>query len=72
MEIATTSPPQDRCCLVHRVFAMFGDPLFRRAESDGTPVLAVHLGEKEAAIPLARCGGNSASRRAPMTGGCST
>jgi hypothetical protein len=52
MEIATTSSPPDHCCLVHRVFAMFGDPLFRRAESDGTPVMAVHLGEKEAAIPL--------------------
>lgn len=52
MEIATTSLPQDHCCLVHRVFAMFGDPLFRRAESDGTPVMAVHMGEKEAAIPL--------------------
>jgi hypothetical protein len=52
MEIATTSSPQEHCCLVHRVFAMFGDPLFRRAESDGAPVMAVHLGEKEAAIPL--------------------
>ncbi|HXA21299.1 MAG TPA: hypothetical protein VNW90_03300 [Acetobacteraceae bacterium] len=52
MEIATTSPPPDHCCLVHRVFGMFGDPLFRRAESDGTPVMAVHMGEKEAAIPL--------------------
>ena len=52
MEIATTSSPQDHCCLVHRVFAMFGDPLFRRAESDGAPVMAVHLGEKQAAIPL--------------------
>ncbi len=31
---------------------MFGDPLFRRAESDGAPVMVVHLGEKEAAIPL--------------------
>jgi hypothetical protein len=52
MESAATSPKQDHCCLVHRVFAMFGDPLFRRAESDGTPVMVVHLGEKEAAIPL--------------------
>jgi hypothetical protein len=52
MGIATTSPHPDLCCLVHRVFAMFGDPLFRRAESDGTPVMVVHLGDKEAAIPL--------------------
>jgi hypothetical protein len=37
---------------VHRAFAMFGDPLFRRAESDGAPVMVVHLGETEAAVPL--------------------
>jgi hypothetical protein len=48
----TTPPPQDHCCLVHRVFAMFGQPLFRRAESDGAPVMVVHLGEKDATIPL--------------------
>ncbi len=52
MEIATTSSSQETCCLTHRVFAMFGDPLFRRAESDGAPVMVMHLGEKEAAIPL--------------------
>jgi hypothetical protein len=52
MASATTSPSQDCCCLVHRAFTMFGDPLFRRAESDGAPVMVVHLGEKEAAIPL--------------------
>jgi hypothetical protein len=52
MEIATTSPLPDHCQLAHRVFAMFGDPLFRKAESDGAPVMVVHLGDKEAAIPL--------------------
>jgi hypothetical protein len=52
MEAATTSSPQNRCCLIHRVFATFGDPLFRRAESDGAPVMVVQLGEKQAAIPL--------------------
>jgi hypothetical protein len=52
MEAATALPVQDHCSLTHRVFAMFGDPLFRRAESDGAPVMVVHLGEKEAAIPL--------------------
>lgn len=52
MDIVTNSPTPDHCCLTHRVFAMFGDPLFRRAESDGAPVMVVHLGEKEAAIPL--------------------
>jgi hypothetical protein len=52
METATASSSADHCLLVHRVFAMFGDPLFRRAESDGAPVMVVHMGEKEAAIPL--------------------
>jgi len=30
----------------------FGEPLFRRSETDGAPVMVVMLGEKEAAIPL--------------------
>ena len=47
--IVTTS---DHCVLEHRVFTSFGEPLFRRAETDGTPVMVVHLGDKEAAIPL--------------------
>jgi hypothetical protein len=34
------------------VFARFGDPLFRHAESDGTPVMVVMLGDRQAAIPL--------------------
>ena len=42
----------DHCTLTHRVFTSFGDPLFRQAETDGTPVMVVKLGEKEAAIPL--------------------
>jgi hypothetical protein len=44
--------PADHCHLEHRMFAMFGDPLFRRAEADGAPVMVVKLGEREAAIPL--------------------
>jgi len=50
-----TSPEttqQDHCLLQHRVFSRFGDPLFRRAETDGTPVMVVLLGEREAALPL--------------------
>jgi hypothetical protein len=42
----------DCCSLTHRVFGLFGPPLFRRAETDGTPVMVVQLGEKTAAIPL--------------------
>ena len=44
--------PQDHCRLKHRLFSRFGDPLFRRAETDGTPVMVVLLGEREAALPL--------------------
>lgn len=44
--------PVTCCVLAHRGFAMLGQPLFRRAEADGTPVMAITLGEKEAALPL--------------------
>jgi hypothetical protein len=42
----------DCCTLEHPVFTTISDPLFRHAESDGTPVMVVKLGEREAAIPL--------------------
>jgi hypothetical protein len=31
---------------------MFGEPLFRRAETDSTPVMVVTLGERQVALPL--------------------
>ena len=40
------------CSLKHQVFTTLKEPLFRRAETDGTPVMVVMLGEREAAIPL--------------------
>ncbi|MDE2005989.1 MAG: hypothetical protein KGI51_05425 [Rhodospirillales bacterium] len=40
------------CRLDHRLFASFGPPLFRRSDIDGTPVMVVQLGEREAALPL--------------------
>lgn len=52
MDIDPSAAPADRCQLNHRVFSTFGNPLFRRAETDGTPVMVVQLGDKEAAIPL--------------------
>ena len=52
MAIEANSAPAGRCNLTHRVFTSFGEPLFRNAETDGTPVMVVKLGEKEAAIPL--------------------
>jgi hypothetical protein len=45
-------PPPDRCELSHQVFTSLGDVLFRRAETDGTPVMIIMLGEREAAVPL--------------------
>jgi len=40
------------CTLTHRLFTAFKDPVFRTAESDGTPVMVVRLGDREAALPL--------------------
>jgi hypothetical protein len=34
------------------MFSVLGAPLFRRAETDGTPVMVVLLGEREAVMPL--------------------
>ena len=49
------SPPDDQptvCILAHRGFVLMGAPLFRRAESDATPVMVVTLGERQVAVPL--------------------
>ncbi len=53
----TATPPDlqflpAKCKLAHRLFAAFNDPLFRAAESDGTPVMVVQFGDREAALPL--------------------
>jgi hypothetical protein len=40
------------CVLAHRGFALLGVPLFRRAETDNTPVMAVTLGERLVTLPL--------------------
>ena len=42
----------DRCVLTHPVFTMLGTISFRRARADGTPVMVVTLGEREAVVPL--------------------
>ncbi len=49
---ATTDDHPTTCVLVHRGFAMLGEPLFRRAETDETPVMAVTLGDRTVALPL--------------------
>ncbi len=45
------SPPE-RCLLNHQVFTMLGAVSFRRARADGTPVMVVTLGDREAVVPL--------------------
>ncbi len=46
------APKPTRCELAHPVFTTFGDVQFRRADTDGTPVLTMQLGERKAQIPL--------------------
>jgi hypothetical protein len=40
------------CELKHPVFTNLGEPVFRRSETDGTPVMVVKLGDRDAAMPL--------------------
>ena len=49
---APTEDAPTLCALAHPMFAAFGTVLFRRAESDNTPVMVVQLGDREAALPL--------------------
>jgi hypothetical protein len=47
------STARDRCVLLrHPLFTVIGEPVFRCAGGDGTPVLAVRLGEQEVLLPL--------------------
>ena len=45
-------PLPDHCLLEHHVFTAFGPALFRRAATDGVPVMVISMGAKEAALPL--------------------
>lgn len=49
---AAADPETIRCVLNHQVFTRFGDVVFRRAEADGTPVMIINMGDREAAVPL--------------------
>lgn len=42
----------ETCQLQHPIFRMLGPVSFRRASTDGTPVMVVSLGEREAVMPL--------------------
>jgi hypothetical protein len=45
-------PVPSICTLDHRLFTQLGDPVFRRAESDGAPAMVVRMGERDAVISL--------------------
>ncbi len=49
---ATSDSVHDLCVLRNPVFTLLGVPSFRRAESDGAPVMVVPLGDGVAALPL--------------------
>ncbi len=42
----------DHCILEHQVFTALGPALFRRAPTDGIPVMVVPMGAREAMLPL--------------------
>jgi hypothetical protein len=52
LSAASTIDMPRRCDLQHRVFSTFGDVLFRRAETDDSPVMGFSLGDRPAAVPL--------------------
>ena len=52
-DMDANSVPSDRCNLEHRLFSSFGELLFRRAETDGTPVMVVKLGREGGGYPVA-------------------
>jgi hypothetical protein len=42
----------DTCQFEHKLFVLFDAPLFRRTETDQTPVMTIRLGERDVAMPL--------------------
>lgn len=43
---------QDVCTLSHPLFARLGEIMFRRSQTDGTPVMIMSLGDRDAAVPI--------------------
>ena len=52
MTASASEPTSDLCLLQNRVFTTLGAVSFQRAETDGTPVMIVALGDRRAAVPL--------------------
>lgn len=46
------TPPRAICQLEHPMFSRLGDILFRRSLTDGTPMMILPFGEREAGLPL--------------------
>ena len=44
--------PRDICQLDHAMFSKLGEIMFRRSLSDGTPMMILPFGEREAGLPL--------------------
>ena len=42
----------DRCELQHQAFSSLGEVRFRRSSTDGVPMIALRLGDREAQLPL--------------------
>ena len=49
---ATHPLPVTRCEFQRNIFASFGEVRFRRSLTDGVPIMAMPLGEREAQLPL--------------------
>jgi hypothetical protein len=45
-------PPREICQLEHAMFSKLGDIMFRRSLTDGTPMMILPFGEREAGLPL--------------------
>ncbi|MBC7637810.1 MAG: hypothetical protein H7251_19665 [Acetobacteraceae bacterium] len=46
------SSDTELCVLYHPIFSTLNVRMFRRSEPDGTPVVVVEMGDREAAVPL--------------------
>ena len=51
-EMPSSPELPDRCELQHKVFSTLGEVRFRRSSTDGVPMMALMLGEREAQLPL--------------------
>lgn len=52
MQTLSTQSIPVRCEFQSNVFASFGEFRFRRSDTDGLPIMAITLGEREAQLPL--------------------